>query len=315
MAWEMSTVRDISHHNTIFNYAAFRAASQSVQIKITESTSFVDSAAVTHYRACAGMRRAPYHFARPVGVPSQISHFLSRKAAIGPWERPDMLDCEFSGITGDFIRALKDEYRRQSGIRQVQIYIGLHDIVTTCPPNQWWDEDVFIQVARYRKIGAPTNPDAWRTHLGFDHMGLSTYQWDNATPFYPDSPTAGDVSFDRVFVGFGGADMAVDNADVNKIWGAVQGGGAYEGLHYIFRDAADQNPADGYADRIRRDLRRIMIGVPVSIDEATENRIVQKVTDNLISHFHENPPTFTVDVDNEAIANAVLNGMNKRLES
>lgn len=313
MAWQMSTVRDISHHNTIGNYAAFRANAHSVQIKITESTGFIDNAAAQHKNGCSGMQRAPYHFARPISIPQQISHFLNRKAFLGKWERPDMLDCEFAGITGTFIRALKDEYRRQSGISQVQIYIGLHDILTSCPPSQWWDEDVFIQVARYRKIGAPSNPDAWRTHLGFDHIGLSTYQWDNATPFYPGGPI-GDISFDRVPVTYGG-EMAVDSTDVNKIWGATQGGGAYEGLHYIFRDAADQNPADGYADRIRRDFRRIMTGVPVAIDEATENRIVQKVTDNLTSHFHENPPTFTVDVDNEAIANAVLNGMNKRLEN
>jgi len=172
MAWRMSTVRDISHHNTIGDYPEFR------------------------------------RFARPVSIPQQISHFLDRKTAIGTWERPDMLDCEFVGITGGFIRALKDEYRRQSGISQVQIYIGLHDIITTCPPNQWWDEDVYIQVARYRKIGPPDNPDAWRTHLGFDHPGLSTYQWDNATPFYPGGPT-GDVSYDRVVVSdqVGGSDV------------------------------------------------------------------------------------------------------------
>lgn len=196
----MSTVRDISHHNTIPNYRALCANTQAVQIKITESTAFKDSAAQQHHDSCQGIERAPYHFAQPVSIPQQIAHFLARKAAIGSWERIDMLDCEFAGITGAFVRALKDEYRRQSGMSPVQIYLGLHDVITTCPPSQWWDEDVSMQVARYRKIGAPDNPDAWRTHLGFDHMGLTTYQWDNAIPFYPGGPI-GDISYDRVTIG------------------------------------------------------------------------------------------------------------------
>lgn len=295
----MATVRDISHHNTIGNYSAFRANASDVQIKITESNSFLDPAAPTHWVNCAGMRRAPYHFARPVGVPSQISWFLARKAAIGPWERPDMLDCEFPGITGAFIRALKDEYRAQSGINQVQIYVGLHDILTTCPPDQWWDEDVFMQVARYRKIGAPIDPDNWRNHLGFDHPGLSTYQWDNATPFYPGGPN-GDVSFDRIFVG---GDMAVSDDDVQKIWGAKKGGGAYEGLAYILMDAAAQNPPDGWATKIRNSVRGIVAGVPTSLTEEDRTAIVEDVTNNLITHFQENPPTITVDY--KAIAKEV----------
>lgn len=206
MVWSMSTVRDISHHQTGINYAAFRSNTNSVQIKITESTDFVDDAAWSngvpgrHYRGCAGISRAPYHFARPVSVQQQIAHFLNIKRSIGNWERVDMLDCEFAGVTGAFIRALKDEYRRQSGISRVQIYVGLHDLITSCPPNQWWDADVYIQAARYRKIGAPDNPDDWRTHLGFDHPGLSTYQWDNAWPFYPGGPV-GDISYDRIVVG------------------------------------------------------------------------------------------------------------------
>lgn len=215
MSWQMSTVRDISHHNTISDYPAFRANASDVQIKITESTTFIDSAGLVHHRGCNGMRRAPYHFARPVSLSEQISHYLKIKRDIGPWERPDMLDCEFSGITGAFIRELVAEYRRQSGIQKVQVYIGLHDIVTTCPPSQWWDDSIYIQVARYRKIGPPLDPNNWRNHLGFDHPGLSTYQWDNANPFYRGGP-AGDVSFDRVFVGKQGDEMELSTTGVIK---------------------------------------------------------------------------------------------------
>lgn len=304
--WQMATVRDISHHNTIPNYSAFRTNASDVQIKITESNSFLDPAGPTHWVNCHGMRRAPYHFARPVGVPSQISWFLARKAQIGPWERPDMLDCEFSGITGAFIRALKDEYRAQSGISKVQIYVGLHDILTTCPPGQWWDEDVYMQVARYRKIGAPIDPDNWRNHLGFDHIGLSTYQWDNATPFYSGGPV-GDISFDRVFVGGENMDLTKDNLTQIRraVWGTRNDpdGGHYEGLSYVFNDAAANNPEGGFADQISNSFRTMLTGIATTMTPEDRAAVIEGVTNNLISHFEENPPTFTVDY--KAIAREV----------
>jgi hypothetical protein len=192
-----AVVRDISHYNTISNYAALRAANDAFQIKVTEGTSFTDPRAATHYAGCAGKPRAPYHFARPVSIPEQVRHFFSEAGKIGGWERLPMLDCEFAGVTGAFIKALVTEVRRHSGIQRIQVYVGLHDILTTCAPATWWDNDLAMQVARYRKIGAPTFTEAWRTHLGFDHPGLTTYQWDNATSFYPGGPI-GDISYDRV---------------------------------------------------------------------------------------------------------------------
>lgn len=203
----ITAVRDISHYNIIPNYPAFRAASSAVQIKVTESTNYIDPMFGRHFVGTAGMFQAAYHFARPVSIVDQIAHFLATKAWCGPWDRPDMLDCEFAGITPAFIRALVAEYRRQSGNQKVQVYIGLHDIVTSCPPELWWDPDIYIQVSRYRKIGPPNDPNTWGAHLGFDHPGLSTYQWDDATPFYPGGPL-GDVSFDRVPVTFGGNVMS-----------------------------------------------------------------------------------------------------------
>jgi hypothetical protein len=222
-----AVVRDISHHNKIPDYDAFKANNDAFQIKITESTGFVDEYALKpngapgpHYVGCAGKPRAPYHFARPVSYRDQISHFLSVKARIGSWERPDMLDCEFDGITGKFIRELVAEYRHQSGIRKVQVYLGKSNVTTTCPPDQWWDPDIYMQVARYRKIGPPTNTADWKNHLGFDHPGLSTYQWDNATPFYPGGPV-GDISYDRVPVTFEGGDVALTTDEINQIARAV----------------------------------------------------------------------------------------------
>jgi hypothetical protein len=198
----VAVVRDISHHNKIANYDALRANAGAFQVKITEGTTFTDDYALRngqpgpHVRGTAGKPRAPYHFARPVSIPDQIAHFLKVKAQCGRWERPDMLDCEFEGITGAFVRALKDEYRRQSGIEYVQIYLGVHELLTTCPPATFWDQNVAIQAARYRKIGAPLDTTKWGTHLGIEHPGITTYQWDNATPFYPGGP-AGDISYDR----------------------------------------------------------------------------------------------------------------------
>src|ERR1051326_301188 len=150
-------VKDISHWNTIASYPAFRADTHEVQIKVSESTGFIDDKAASHYRGCGGIPRAPYHFVQPVNLAAQIAHFLRQKNAIGRWERVDMLDCEFKGITGAFIRAIVAEYRRQTNIQQVQVYIGFYDITHACPPSLWWDEDISMQVARYRKIGAPTD--------------------------------------------------------------------------------------------------------------------------------------------------------------
>lgn len=228
MGWVESQGRDLSHHNPVTNYSAARGAMNWVQLKITESDSFVDdwaanvapNGAVTgpgrHYRGFAGIPRGAYHFARPGSLTNQIRHFLDVKRAIGSWERVDMLDCEFAGVDGAFIRALKDEYRRQSGQRKLLIYLGLYEVTHACPPNQWWDPDVYMWLARYRKIGAPSGPDAWPGHLGFDHPGLSTYQWDNATGL----PGAGltDISYERVAVTTQEADMPLTNDEIERIW-------------------------------------------------------------------------------------------------
>lgn len=211
MGWVESQGRDLSHHNTVGDYDAARGAMNWVQLKITESDNFIDSSAARlsasgttvigpgpHHRGFAGIPRGAYHFAQPGSLVNQIRHFLNVKAAIGPWERVDMLDCEFAGVDGGFIRALKEEYRRQSGQQKLLIYLGLYEVTHACAPDLWWDPDVYMWVARYRKIGAPSGPDAWRSHLGFDHPGLSTYQWDNATPLPGANLT--DISYERVAV-------------------------------------------------------------------------------------------------------------------
>lgn len=302
MAWRMSVVRDISHHNTIGNYTAFRAFAESVQIKITESTSFNDPMAAVHKDGCLGMQRAPYHFARPVSIPAQVAHFLDRKAYLGKWERPDMLDCEFPGITGAFINALKKEYRNQSGISRVQIYVGLHDIVTSCPPSQWWDEDVYMQVARYRKIGAPDNPDDWGNHLGFDHPGLATYQWDNASPFYPGGPV-GDVSYDRVWVTNVLNQPEEYVSDYTIVGRTAADATVYVGNGVIRRkipNTSEMNDIayvtghlDDFAGKVNTLGNLAVLGVDIST----------LIKDAVNEWLTNNPPTVTVDA--EAIADAV----------
>ena len=192
------TVRDISHYNTIGNYPEFCKHTTRVQIKISEGLSIGDGLAATHHAGTAGLQRAPYHFARPVDYRTQISNFLSRKKNIGEWEGPDMLDCEFEGIYPEFIRTLVAEYRKQSDIKTVQVYIGLSNIKNNCPIDLWWDPDIFIQVARYRKTDTNAgDPDKWKLDFGFDHEGITSYQWDNTWPFYPNGPR-GDISYDRI---------------------------------------------------------------------------------------------------------------------
>lgn len=237
MVWAVSSGRDISHHNTITNYDQARGASDWFQIKVTESTDFVDDKADNHYAGLAGKPRGPYHFARPVSLSAQIKHFLATKNDIGSWERLDMLDCEFPGVNSKFIRDLVAEYRKQSGIQRVLIYVGYSDLKNTCDPAGWYDENTPIWAARYRKIGPPAGPDSWKTHLQWDHPGLTIYQWDNAAPLAGGGPT--DINSQRVGSASGGNDMPLNSDDLWQVeqhaYGAVR--------NLIFDMAAGNSPA------------------------------------------------------------------------
>lgn len=196
MSWSTSLGVDVSHWQTIADYARARAAVDWVQIKLTEGTGWLDSAAATHYRGFAGRPRGAYHFARTnVSVRDQVAHFLARRAAIGEWERADMLD--FEPIKGDppltaaFVRDVVAEYRRQSGRQRVLVY-------TPVDPTGWWDPDCTIWRARYRGTGMPA-PEDWAVYLGWaaDHPGLGILQWDDSWPL-PGGPAAGvDVNSER----------------------------------------------------------------------------------------------------------------------
>lgn len=237
MAWVVSSGRDISHHNTISNYDQARNGSDWFQIKVTESTKFVDDAADNHYAGLAGKPRGPYHFAQPGNLAAQIKHFLEIKNGIGSWERLDMLDCEFSGVTSSFIKSLVAEYRKQSGIQKVLVYVGYSDLTHACDPAGWYDENTPIWAARYRKIGPPAGPDSWKTHLQWDHPGLAIYQWDNAAPLAGAGLT--DINSQRVGSSSGGNDMPL-NAD--DLWQVEQHAyGAVRNL--IFDMAAGNSPA------------------------------------------------------------------------
>jgi hypothetical protein len=190
---------DLSHWQTITDYGRARAAVDWVQIKLSDAVRlrsgalWTDAAALTHYQGFAGRPRGAYHFARPtVGIREQVAHFLARKAAIGVWERPDMLDAEAKGTTGAWVAELVAEYRRQSGRRLVLVY-------SPVDPAGWWDSDCVIWRARYRRTGEPP-PDTWAAYLGWpaDHPGLGIVQWDDAWPL-PGGPVAGvDVNTQRV---------------------------------------------------------------------------------------------------------------------
>lgn len=237
MTWAVSSGRDISHHNTINHYDLARDSADWFQIKVTESTDFVDDAADDHHAGLAGKPRGPYHFARPGSLSGQIRHFLSVKNGIGSWERLDMLDCEFPGVTSKFIRDLVAEYRKQSGIQKVLVYVGYSDLTHACDPAGWYDENTPIWAARYRKIGPPAGPDSWRTHLQWDHPGLAIYQWDNAAPMAGGGPT--DINSQRVGSASGGNNMPL-NAD--DLWQVEQHAyGAVRNL--IFDMAAGNSPA------------------------------------------------------------------------
>lgn len=190
MTWTMSSGIDVSHWQTIADYERAKRAIDWVQIKLTEGTVFTDPGAATHHRGFDGIPRGAYHFARPsISTRDQVAYFLARKAEIGAWERPDMLDAETAGTTAGFVKALIAEYRRQSGRHLVLVY-------SPVDPAGWWDEGCVIWRARYRRIGAPKGPDDWARHLGWDHLGLGIYQWDDQWPL-PGGPLV-DINSQRV---------------------------------------------------------------------------------------------------------------------
>jgi hypothetical protein len=216
-----TTGRDLSHYNTITDYAAARAAVDWVQIKLTEGTDGIDPLAPTHYRGFQGKPRGGYHFCGPGDIPGQVANFLARKARIGPFERLDMLDCEFTGITGAYIAAFVAEYRRQSGTRAVSVYAGLDSLRHACDPALWWDADIRIWASRYRKVGPPKNPTEWADHLGWDHPGLVTYQWDDAAPLPGGGRT--DINQEREAAMSGEADGEIVFARTHLTTGRLAG--------------------------------------------------------------------------------------------
>lgn len=243
MTWQVSSGRDLSHHNPITDYRAARSGTDWVQLKVTEGVDFIDPRAGQHYAGFAGNPRGAYHFARPGSFAVQVAWFLSHKRSVGTWERPDMLDCEFDGVSGLFIRDLVAEYRRQSGIRTVLVYTGLYELTHACAPSLWYDSGTPIWAARYRKIGPPAGPDDWQRHLGWDHPGLVLYQWDNATAL----PGAGetDISSQRTVVAAGAEDDIVSQADIDEIKARLAN---LEGFEFRGGPSTTDGPHTGVSD-------------------------------------------------------------------
>lgn len=208
----MSTGRDLSHWNKVSDYGAARNAVDWAHIKVSESADFVDSEAAKHFAGFRGKPRGPYHFLTATGLAAQIDHFLTCRNKIATtWERMDMLDCEYDGIAGARIKAAIAEWRKQTGKRRLYVYVGYADLIGDCKPETWWDSDVVIWAARYRKQGPPPFPD-FGPQLQFDHRGLGVYQWDNEWPLSGAGKT--DINYERLTATSGGATVIGDDGDM-----------------------------------------------------------------------------------------------------
>lgn len=178
----MSVVVDLSDHQTITDYRAFRDAIGGAYIKVSEGDYFT-AGWRTHYNGLAGKPRAPYLFMGQRGNWSGvIARFLEeyRQAA---WEWGPVFDIEpntarYPSLTpsaGD-IRALVGEWRRQSGLRFCYVYAGKFDLTHQLNPSLWIDGDMDIIAARY----LANDYNGAFANLGWDHPQLTMTQYWNA---------------------------------------------------------------------------------------------------------------------------------------
>lgn len=247
--------------------------------------------------ACGG-----YHYAQPKPSPESQADVLTREAVrLGLTSLAPALDLEApftpNAAAKDFAyRFLKR--MKANGWNKVAIY-SYTTMAQYLRPDLWDIEGLITWIARPGPVG----------QMGVYKGRTDVHQYNSAAQIAGiQGSTDADETLNNTLLGGG---MTISDADVQKIWGANTGG-AYEGLHFIFRDAADQNPTGGYADQIRTALRTIMTGVPVTISQGDRDAIAQEVTDNVIAHLNENPPTISVDV--QAIAKAVNDDASARLQ-
>lgn len=178
----MSLVVDLSHHNTVSNYTALRDRCDGFYIKASESTYNVDNMWRRHYDGLLGKPRAPYHFMGQRGnFPAQVAAFIAQYSK-ARWDWGPVLDVEFNANvqagspTSADIRAWVAEWRRQSGLRFLYVYVGRADLLGGCKPQDWIDGDMRIIAARYYR---DDYANAFST-LGFAHPLLDGVQYWNA---------------------------------------------------------------------------------------------------------------------------------------
>lgn len=178
----MSLIVDLSDHNTpVASYPALRDRCDGFYIKTTESDYFTASSWPTHYNGLAGKPRAPYHFMGQRGNwASQVAKFVTQMNK-ARWDWGPVLDVEFNSQvqagspTSADIRAWVAEFRRQTGLRFLYVYVGKSDLVGGCKPQDWIDGDMRIIAARYYA----DNYGAAFANLGLDHPLLDGCQyWD-----------------------------------------------------------------------------------------------------------------------------------------
>lgn len=227
---------DLSHHNSISNYATFRNAIDFIYIKVTESTYQIDPAWRTHHDGTAGKLRAPYHFMGQRGnFPAQVRAFLAtyRQAS---WEWGPVLDVEFnasvqsgSPVSAD-IRAWVAEWRKQSGKQLIYVYVGRADLLGACKPSDWMDANTRLIAARYY---TNNRVQAW-ANLGFDNAQLDiTQYWNQAS--VPGAAGLVDVNVARRIV-TQEDDMTPDQDNkLTSLWNAVFFGGGDAGPESIIR--------------------------------------------------------------------------------
>lgn len=239
--------RDLSHHNVIDNYEAASGDTDWTQIKVTESTQFIDPLAALHYHGFGTKPRGSYHFAQLVDVRAQIAHFLATKATIGQWERNDMLDCEFLGVNASFLRDLVAEHQRVSGAARRYVYVGLSDLRGSCDPDLWITPDVDLWVPRYRKTGRPVNPatgqpndTAWGSYLNFWHPAIRVVQYDNATPLAGGPDT--DINDEKVDTAGPANETSEDDMSGIQLYPATDPTKPGRGVKALPGPAADAEP-------------------------------------------------------------------------
>lgn len=169
---------DVSHHNAVDDWNAVRGNNISYALlKVTESTDYVDptSADYADGAQAAGIATSGYHFARPVDIAGQVTHFTDRlreRALLDSGRVWPALDLEASGFddANGFVAEFVGQFRQRAGVHGMIVYANLSWWTDVLRPDDWADDGVLLWIARYN--GDPGNP-------GWSHPRLALHQHSN----------------------------------------------------------------------------------------------------------------------------------------